>query len=414
MRWLRASAALCLALLLAFISLISLTATPARAQGLIEYVGGQGFDPRDMRGLIMSMAFSGNEVAGSFRLTSACQGAVSENGGEGTFTAILTGVWESPSATIIGKWQGTTAPCAGQAPTQNFGDISILVQPGPQGQPSVVVTFTGQVAPTPSVHFFALKNQQVADGGGSPVPPVQVDYHGGVAFDPRDSRGMDMSLFFRGAQVRGMIRVPADCTNTGILVGGDLSIEAVLSGPWEGRASVIEGTWGGTTLPCGAMQSIGDRGTLRIVIDKRPDGSPGVVVNLVDDDTGPPGTFFTFAPYGKEFVAGQGVGPGVAMNYPTAGPGIRAIRAARRCRSRSPATRSPGPSRAPAPAILPWPLLPKRRYQRRGGARGPRRSRAPLSTVRAARNGMRHPPAPAPSSSAARSASSWALARTAS
>ena len=165
------------------------------------------------------------------------------------------------------------------------------------------------------MHFFTLKNQQVADGGGSPVPPVQVDYHGGVAFDPRDSRGMDMSLIFLGSQVRGMIRVPADCTSTGILVGGDLSIQAVLSGPWEGRASVIEGTWGGTTLPCGAMQTIADRGTLRIVIDKRPDGSPGVVVNLVDDDTGPPGTFFTFAPYGKEFVAGQGTGPGVAMNY---------------------------------------------------------------------------------------------------
>ena len=56
------------------------------------------------------MAFSGNQVAGSSRLNSVCQGNVAENGGEGTFTAILTGVWESPSATIIGKWSGTTAP----------------------------------------------------------------------------------------------------------------------------------------------------------------------------------------------------------------------------------------------------------------------------------------------------------------
>ena len=81
----------------------------------------------------------------------------------------------------------------------------------------------------------------------------------------------------------------------------------MLSGPWEGRASVIEGTWGGTTLPLrrhGRASAIA--ASLRIVIDKRPDGSPGVVVNLVDDDTGPPGTFFTFAPYGKEFVAGRG------------------------------------------------------------------------------------------------------------
>src|SRR3954469_12777993 len=79
-----------------------LVAAPASAQATIQYLGGQGFDPRDLRTLDMAMAFSGSEVAGSFRLSSACQGAVAENGGEGTFQAVLIGVWESQTAVIQG------------------------------------------------------------------------------------------------------------------------------------------------------------------------------------------------------------------------------------------------------------------------------------------------------------------------
>jgi hypothetical protein len=305
------------AILAALLLVLAVVPAQAFAEAKLVYSDGQAI--ADARGQVLALTLDGAQVTGKFRTEPVCDGTSMLAGGEGTFRAVLTGVWESPEAVIAGTWQGFSQGCGG-SPTPQTGTIAIVLGPRPGGGVAVVATISASASPGgPALgsysYLFTPRGQQVADGGGGAgLAPVEVSYADGQAI--QDARSQTMKLTFRGARVTGTISTNAVCDGTAFLAGGEASIEAVLQGPWEGRASVIEGSWGGVNNRCGGDVAA-DRGAVRIVMSRRTDGSLGVLVTLTGTEA--PGSYsYEYSPRGQIFVPGlfEAPGAGVELVYP--------------------------------------------------------------------------------------------------
>jgi hypothetical protein len=299
----------------AILFMLVLAPTHAFAQAKLVYDDGQAI--ADARGQILALTIDGSQVQGKFRTAAVCGGSTFLAGGEGSFQAVLSGVWESPSAVIAGTWTGVNQPCSG-APVAVSGTITIVLGPA-RGTTAVVATLGEQAAPGgPAViansFVFTPKNQQVADGGpAGGLAAVDVTYADGRAI--QDARTQAMTLTFRGGRVTGTLRTDGVCTGGLMLAGGEATIEAVLLGPWEGRASVIEGSWGGVNTSCqGAVTA--DRGTIRIVMNRKTDGALGILVTIAGLAEPTPNTY-QYTPQGRVFVPGlfEAPGAGVPLTY---------------------------------------------------------------------------------------------------
>ncbi|MEQ9814582.1 MAG: VWA domain-containing protein [Azospirillaceae bacterium] len=292
---------------------IGLTSIAAAQTETLTYPNGEAL--RDQRTQRMTLEFTDTGpgpavVAGAISTTPVCTKSASLSGGEFTVTAELVGSWEDPAGQITGRWSGVVLDCDGGQEAMS-GTLTITMGQTPAGGSAVAVSLVDRDGNAYDYLYPPLGRVVVVDGiAGTPGASADIFYPDGRSWS--DQRTQTLSLSFTGDVVAGEVRTTAVCEGSAALAGGRATITATLRGPWEGRASVITGSFAGESYPCG-QDPVADNGTIYIAMEEGPTGTLAVVVRLQNAADSTSQAYY-YAPRNQVIAVPPGAG-GVTMDY---------------------------------------------------------------------------------------------------